>query len=157
VTVPANYDDVAMNVEPGPLNMAADGIQDAAEGVVAALNTINKTLEELHLGWDGASAAEAKDFSSKWLAAMTGMFGTSKDPKKGVMNQVIIALKAAVGNYSNAEDKIGLMFMSFEAMLISGSQTQTPDTTPIPAGQSGTFDMSSTAITEIDWTGIPGS
>jgi hypothetical protein len=102
VTVPASYDGVTMNVEPGLLNTAADGIQDAAQGVVA-LNTINKTVNELHLGWDGASAAEAKDFAS------------------------------------------------------SGSMTQTPDTTPLPAGSSGTFDMSSTAITEINWTGIPGS
>jgi Proteins of 100 residues with WXG len=157
VTVPGNYDAVTMNVEPGPLNMAADGIQDSAEAVVTALNTINKALNELHLGWDGASAAEAKDFANKWHNAMIGMFGTSKDPKKGVMNQVIIALKAAVGNYSNAEEGIEKMFMNFDAMLISGSQTQTPDTTPLPAGPSGTFDMSSTAITEINWTGIPGS
>ena len=157
MTVPASYDDVSMNVEPMPLSTVANGIQDSAQGIVAALSTINKSLEELHLGWDGASAAEAKDFASKWLDAMTGMFGTSKDPKKGVMNQVIIALKSAVGNYSNAEEQIEIMFMNFDAMLFSGSQTQTPDTTPIPAGPSGTFDMSSTAITEINWTGIPGS
>jgi uncharacterized protein YukE len=157
VTVPANYDGVTMNVEPLPLSTVANGVQDSAEGIVAALNTINKSLEELHLGWDGASAAEAKDFANKWQDAMTGMFGTHKDPKKGVMNQVIIALKTAVGNYSNAEEAIEMMFMNFDAMLISGSMTQTPDTTPLPAGPSGTFDMSSTAITEINWTGISGS
>jgi hypothetical protein len=157
VTVPASYDGVTMSVEPGPLDFVAEGIKDSALAIVTALNTINKTLNDLHLGWDGASATEAKDFANKWQAAMIGMFGTGKDPKKGVMNQVIIALKSAVGNYSNAESNVVMLFMNFDASLISGSLTPTPDTTPLPSGPSGTFDMSSTAITEINWTGLPGS
>jgi hypothetical protein len=45
---------------------------------------------------------------------MTGTFGTSKGPEGGVMNQVLLA---------------------------SSSTPQTPDTTPIPARASGTFDV----------------
>jgi hypothetical protein len=161
VTVPASYDGVIMNVEPPALNTAADKIQASAQSVVAALSTINTALNELHLGWDGASAAEAKDFANKWQDAMTGMFGTSADPKKGVMNQVLIALKSAVGNYSNTEENIGKMFINFDLMLLTPTNPPPdpppPDTVPLPAGTSGTFDMSSTAITEINWTGLPGS
>jgi hypothetical protein len=157
VTIPDSYDGVSLSVEPGPLNFAADGIQDSAQRVVDALNTINKTLNELQLSWDGKTAAEAKDFAQQWHDAMTGMFGTSKDPKKGVMNQVIVALKSAVGNFSNGENQVVMMFLSLQSALIAGALAPTDDTAPIPAGVSGTFDMRLTAITEIGWTGIPGS
>jgi uncharacterized protein YukE len=153
VSVPADYDDVAMSVEPGPMYSAAVDIQLNAQSVVAALNTINQTLADLKLSWDGTSADEAQDFAHQWQDAMTGMFGTSKDAKKGVMNQVIVALKSAVGNYSNAENHVVNMFLTLQSAISSSALAQGPDTTPLPAGASGTFDMSLTAITEIDWTG----
>jgi hypothetical protein len=157
VTVPAEYDAVSMSVEPGPISFAADGIQDSAQRIVAALNTVNKTLSGLKLSWDGKSAAEAQDFARQWQDAMTGMFGGGKDPKRGVMNQVIIALKSAAGNYSNGELGVVTMFYGLLTAIGSSAQAAGPDTAPLPAGASGTFDMSLTAITEISWTGIPGS
>jgi uncharacterized protein YukE len=157
VTIPANYDGVSMSIEPGPLNFAADGIQDSAQSVVHALDTINKTLNDLQLSWDGKSAAEAHDFADRWQDAMTGMFGTKKDAKKGVMNQVIIALKTAVGNFSNGENGAVNMFLGLQSSISGGALAQTSETSPIAAGASGTFDMSLTAITEINWTGLPGS
>jgi hypothetical protein len=157
VTVPTNYDGVSMSVEPGPLNFAADGIQDSAESIVNALNTINKTLNELQLSWDGKSATEAKDFARQWQDAMTGMFGTKKGAKKGVMVQVLIALKTAVGNFSSGENGVVKMFLGLQTAISGSAMAQTPETSPIAAGASGTFDMSLTAITEIDWTGLPGS
>jgi uncharacterized protein YukE len=152
VTVPASYDNVTLSVEPGPLMMAADMIKDAADSTIAALNTIGNTLDDLQLGWDGTTAAEAKDFSDQWLAAMNGMFGTTKNPQNGVMNQVIAALMSEAGNASSAENSIVQMFASLQAMLAgSALSTPAPDTAPMPAGTSGTFDMSLTAITEINW------
>jgi hypothetical protein len=158
VTVPASYDNVTLSVEPGPLMMAADMIKGAADDVVAALNTINSTLNDLQLGWDGTTAAEAQDFADQWLAAMTGMFGTSKDPNSGVMNQVITALMSEVGNASSGENSIVQMFATLQAILTAGAlSTPAPDTAPLPAGTGGTFDMSLTAITEINWGGASGS
>ena len=157
MTVPASYDGVSLSVEPGPLMFAADLIQDNAQSIVAALNTINTTLNGLQLGWDGATAAEAQDFANQWQAAMTGMFGSSNDPKSGVINQVLIAMMSAVGNYSNGENAVVSMFSSLHSMLSASGAGQTPDTAPIPAGTSGTSDPSMTAITEINWSGTPGS
>jgi uncharacterized protein YukE len=158
VTVPASYDNVTLSVEPGPLMMAADAVQDAANAVVDALNTINKTLNALQLGWDGTTAAEAQDFSNQWLAAMNGMFGTTSNPNSGVINQVITALLGAVGNASNGENTVVQMFAGLQASLIAGAlATPAPATAPLPAGTGGTFDMSLTAITEINWGGASGS
>jgi Proteins of 100 residues with WXG len=157
VTVPASYDGVSMSVEPGPLYFAAGLIKDNAQSIVAALNTINSTLNDLQLGWAGATAAEAQDFADQWKAAMTGMFGSSNDPSSGVINQVFIAMMSAAANYSNGENSVVRMFSSLQSMLSASDAAQTPDTTPIPAGTSGTPDPSLTAITEINWSGNPGS
>lgn len=153
MTVPADYDGVTMTVEPGPLQMSADMIEDAAEDIVAALNSINTTLSNLQLGWDGNTAAEAQDFSNQWMAAMTGMFGSESDPQSGVMNQVIIALLTAAGNCSSAENAIVKMFGTLSSEL--GSSSSGSGTGPIAAGTTVT-DPTLTAVAETTWTSIPG-
>jgi hypothetical protein len=155
VTVPANYDAVTLAVEPGPLMMGALMVQDAVQDVGNALTAIDNTLNGLQLGWDGTTAAEAQDFNTQWQAAMRGLFGTDQDPKSGVMNQVIIALMTAVGDSSNAENSIVQMMAALQAALTAGALSNSSPTTPIAAGTGGTFDMSLTAITEINFSGTP--
>lgn len=155
MTVPANYDAVTMIVEPGPLMQRATAIKDSVQDIGTALTTLENTLDALQLGWDGNTSAEAQDFNTQWLAAMKGLFGTDKDPSKGVMNQVIITLITAVGDNSNAENSIVQMMAALQGALTAGALSDSDPTTPIAAGTGGTFDMSLTAITEINFSGTP--
>lgn len=155
MTVPANYDAVTMFVEPGPLMFEALMIQSAAQDIGNALNTLAGALSSLQLGWDGTTAAEAQDFANQWIAAMNGLFGTDKNPQSGVMNQVVIALMTAVGDASSAENSIVQMMAAMQAALTAGALSSSSPTATIPAGTSGTFDMSLTAITEINFSGTP--
>jgi hypothetical protein len=153
VTVPANYDAVTMSVEPGTLNFAADSIEDATNSIISALNTIGNTLSHLHLSWNGDASSEAQDFATQWMSAMTGLFGSESNPQSGVINQVIIALLTAAGNYSSAEESLTTMFTQL-ASAISAGPSGGSDTAPIPAGTDAP-DASLSAVAEINWTAVP--
>jgi hypothetical protein len=142
-----------MSVEPGPLNFAADSIGDATNGIVSALNTIGTTLSGLQLSWNGDAASEAQDFANQWMSAMTGLFGSDSNPQSGVMNQVIIALLTAAGNYSSSEESITSMFTQLASAIPAGSGGGS-DTAPIPAGTDAP-DASLSAVAEINWTSVP--
>jgi hypothetical protein len=153
VTVPANYDAVTMSVEPSTLNFAADSIEDATNSIISALNTIGNTLSRLQLSWNGDAASEADDFANQWMSAMTGLFGSDTNPQSGVINQVIIALLTATGNYSSSEESITTMFNQLASAISAGSGDGS-DTAPIPAG-TDTPDASLSAVAEINWTSVP--
>jgi uncharacterized protein YukE len=158
MTVPASYDAVTMTVNPGLLQMSGDMIQDAAEDIVTALNTIDNTLSNLQLGWAGQTAQEAEDFGDQWMAAMTGLFGNANNPKSGVMDQVIVALLTAAGNFSNAEDAVISMFGQLAMGIVNGSSGSSgSDTDPIlaPTGTAAQPDGNLSAVGEIGWTSIP--
>lgn len=152
MTVPASYDTVTMTVEPGFLNFAADMIEGSTNNIISALNTIGNTLTGLQLSWNGASASEAQDFANQWMNAMTGLFGSQANPQSGVINQVIIALLTAAGNYSSGEESITQMFTQLSSSIPAASGGS--DTAPIPAG-TDTPNGNLSAIAEINWTAIP--
>jgi hypothetical protein len=153
VTVPANYDAVTMTVDPFQLNSAATSIESSANSVITALNTIGNTLGGLELSWNGQAASEAQDFANQWMNAMTGLFGSESSPQSGVINQVIIALLTAAGNYSSAEEGITPMFTEFSGTVWGGSSGGS-DTATIPAG-SDPPNGNLSAVAEINWTAIP--
>jgi hypothetical protein len=152
MTVPANYDAVTMSVEPGTLNFAADSIEDATNSIISDLNTIGNTLTGLHLSWNGDAASEAQDFANQWMNAMNGLFGSDSNPQSGVMNQVIIALLTAAGNYSSTEESLTSMFTQLASAISAPSGGS--DTAPIPAGTDAP-DASLSAVAEINWTSVP--
>jgi len=150
--LPNDYNFATMSVEPGPINFGSDMINDSVQSIVDALNAINGALSDLKLGWAGQTAAEARDFSDQWKNAMTGLFGSGSGGQSGaphgVMNQVIVALRTASGNFSNAEIAITQMFKQLSGGLASSNAA---DTDPIPAGPT-VYDPSQTAVAEINWT-----
>jgi uncharacterized protein YukE len=143
-----------MTINPGSLMMDADFVQGSANSIVGALNTIANTLSGLALGWDGTSAREARDFAQQWKNAMTGLFGTPDDPMTGVINQLMIALAKAAGNFSNAELAITNMFVQLIAALGNISPPGSDNTSPIPPGTTIT-DPKSSAVSETSWSAIP--
>jgi uncharacterized protein YukE len=152
VTVPAEYNAVSLSMTPSEVSDTGLALGLAADEVISALNSINTTLGNLELGWAGTTATEAKDFVDQWTAAMTNLFGSQKDASGGVLNQAIITLTTAAGNYSDAEQSIVTMFNSLSSSLASATGGGS-DTTPIPAGNSIT-DGSQSAVGESDWTAL---
>lgn len=159
MTIPADYNAVSMRVTPSELSTAADAIKSLVGLVANELTSIGDTLTNLELGWDGSTAAEAKSFSSQWMAAMTELFGppdgssghSGQASYPGVLNAVVTGLEAAAGNYSAAESAIESMFGALSSQLGAAGQGSGQD--PIPAGTSIT-DGSLSAVGEINWTAI---
>lgn len=152
MTVPAAYDAVAMTINPGLINLTADGVTGAAEAIVTALNTIGDTMSGLQLSWVGDAADEAQDFASRWKTAMNGMFGPPDNPKAGLINQAVVALLTAAGNYSSCEEALTKMFTDFNSGLGAGGSGSGTD--PIPAGTMAPNGNQS-AVAEINWTALP--
>ena len=165
MTVPAEYNAVSLIISPTEIYDAGLNVQTAAEDVINALKTINDTLDALQLGWDGTTAAEAKDFSDQWTAAMTNLFGDDSKGKgastttttgtagMGVLSQVIETLLTAGGNYGSAEGNVTSMFTSLSSGLsVAGGGSD--DTAPMPPG-SPVSDGTLSSVGEINWTALP--
>lgn len=153
MTIPANYDAVTMTVNPRNMNSDANQIEDSANNIISALNTIGNTLSGLQLSWNGTAASEAQDFANQWMNAMTGLFGSQSNPQSGVINQVIVALLTAAGNNSSAEEGITQMFTQFSGAIWTSSGGGS-DTATIPPGTDSPNGNLS-AVAEINWTATP--
>jgi hypothetical protein len=156
VTVPANYNAVSLTIAPTMVYQTGLNLKTTVSDIVDALTSIGNTLTDLQLGWDGATAAEAKDFASQWTACMTNLLGNG-DPNAtganmGVLNQAIAALITAGGNYGAAEQSVQSMFTSLSSQLTGPGGGS--DTAAIPPGSSLT-DGSLSAVGEINWTATP--
>ncbi len=156
MSVPDSYNDVDnISMEPGPLQFIADVITSGAEDIASALDTINETLSSLQLGWAGKTASEAQDFASQWIKAMTALFGSSKDPKSGLLNQVAIGLLTAIGNDSGSEESITSMFSQLVNAIPVYNPNATPDNTAAIPPSGTALGATSTAIAEINWWVTP--
>jgi uncharacterized protein YukE len=148
--VPADYSAITLTVVPTELATAATIVDAAVTEVVTCLNSIDDTLNGLELGWNGSTAAEAKDFGDQWAAAMAQMFGTKGHASDGVLNMVIFALKSSANNYNAAEDAIVGMFSKFGATFVpSGAD----GTGPIAAGDT-IANGSLSAVGESNWSAL---
>jgi uncharacterized protein YukE len=151
--VPSDYSEITMTVSPTMITQAATIVEAAVTEIVNCLNSIDDTLGDLKLGWDGNTAAEAHDFTTKWTAAMTQMFGTKGNASSGVLNLVIFGLKSAANNYDAAETGIINMFSTFGNAFAPTGQSG-DSTAVIPAGNT-IADGTLTAVSETDWSSIP--
>jgi hypothetical protein len=154
MTVPAEYNDVSLSISPTGIYDIGLNVKTTGEEVISALQKINNTLNDLQLGWNGTSAAEAKDFADQWTAAMTNLFGDGSGDSSGagVLNQVIATLLTAGGNYGAADGNVASMFNSLASGL-SAPGGGGPDSAPIPAGGPLT-DGSLSSVGETGWTAI---
>jgi|HubBroStandDraft_1064217.scaffolds.fasta_scaffold26802_4 hypothetical protein len=157
MTIPADYNAATLHIVPWDVYNAGQIVQNAAEDIIGALTVIGDTLNKLQLGWVGTSAAEAKSFGDEWTAAMTNLFGSNADPSSGVLNQVIVTLFTAAGNYTASEQAITSMFASMASSLPSPYARTLASDAPAPAEGPGVSvtDGSMSAVGEIGWTSTP--
>src|ERR1700759_5537749 len=86
-----------LSIKAGPL-----GIQNTAKQIVGLvtdilndLQDVYNALDQLNLSWYGKSQQEANSFNQRWKTAIATLFGTTKNPEKGVLNQLTMALALA--------------------------------------------------------------
>ncbi|MFI7102503.1 WXG100 family type VII secretion target [Streptomyces sp. NPDC050161] len=127
-----------------------DGQGGLVGDISTQVSTIFSTLQELELGWAGATQAEAEDFFTRLEACMTTAFGNEKNPeseKTSVIARTAQALSASGANYLHAEDVIIKEFTDFSNQMNgNGSSSPQPDDGVIHGTAFG--DPSVTAISE---------
>jgi hypothetical protein len=105
--IPELYDDpgIVIDVNPDGMFQAVTGPMTAhGKEVADCINEIVKIWNGLKLGWMGRTADEVRDFSERWTASITQLFGTPDDPKSGALSVIGNAVASAAGNYGQAED-----------------------------------------------------
>ena len=128
---PSNYDSAGLfiRVDPNTLYSYATGdMVNEAKAVAGAIDSIVNIWNNLQLGWAGASAAEAQDFSKRWVQAVQQLFGTGDQPDSGAFPKLANAVATASVNYGEAEDTVQKMFQSLTDGLNAPPGTPGPPT-----------------------------
>jgi uncharacterized protein YukE len=128
------------------LQDTSNKLTSLATGIANQLEDIINTLDDLSLSWVGQSQQLENTYNQEWQAAVATLFGTSKNPEKGVLVQVASALASAAGNYAAGEYWGQGAYLQFMIGLTSGggNTSSPPPASPVtnPLGQTVT------AITE---------
>lgn len=133
MTLPANWDSSSITVDPSGLNSAAEAVQTSSTNIYNYLTDINNSLSNLQLSWTGESASVANEFNTRWVNAMTALYGPSTDPGKGIMNILNDGLQMAAQNYSNNESSVANMFNQF------AGKGSAPSTKPVTDQVTNTY------------------
>jgi hypothetical protein len=131
VEPPSNYDNanIMIRVDPNTLYAcAAVDMTQESQVIVDAINSIVGIWNNLRLGWAGATADQAQDFSNRWLSAVNAFFGTKDNPEDGAFPRIIDAVLTAADNYGQAEDTNVQMFRALADELNSPPSTPPPPT-----------------------------
>ncbi|MEV4346915.1 hypothetical protein AB0J83_20860 [Actinoplanes sp. NPDC049596] len=76
------------------------------EELVGALSKINDALNDLQISWAGEAKAEADKLLDRYDVVSTAIFGTAKEPEKGVLNRLVAGLGHAASSYNSHEKVI---------------------------------------------------
>lgn len=128
---PGNYNDfgIMLKVDPNTLfGYATADMPAEAESIAGSIGNIVNIWNDLKLGWAGTSADEAQDFSNRWNAAITKLFGTEDDPESGAFPKIARAVGYAAINFGETEDVVAKMFASLSEGLAAPPGTPQPPT-----------------------------
>lgn len=126
-----DYDGAEMDVGPRSMDGTAKRLQSIAQGIADALARIQTTLDGLVLdGWQGKSQQEATNLNTRWMMAMTHLFGTTDKPGDGVLNAIADGVEGAAQNYGTAESGLTDLWNSWSGKFSDtggdGDKNQTP-------------------------------
>lgn len=140
--VPQNYDAVKMSISPTDLYNTAQQIKKILDDVSSQLDHISNSFQSLQLSWVGSSSSLAQEYNDRIDAASDALFGTAKDPSKGVFNRVLAGMLGASQNYDQTEQWVATALNQF------ANPSATKDTSG-PLGEPGaTPTPQTTAIVE---------
>lgn len=98
----AGHGHLAMSI--GELHtLAKQTIMGRVDDLVDALDTIAKSLEHLEISWFGDAKNEAQQLLDRWTAVSESLFGTKKEPEKGVLARLAGGVQNASFAYNQSE------------------------------------------------------
>jgi hypothetical protein len=83
--------------------LAKHTLMNQIDDLVSALDTIAKTLEDLEISWAGDEKDEAVRLLDRFSDVSASIFGTKKDPEKGVLARIAGGLQNAAYSYNQTE------------------------------------------------------
>jgi hypothetical protein len=83
--------------------LAKHTLMTQVDDLVSALDTIAKTLENLEISWAGDEKNEAVKLLDRFSDVSASVFGTKKDPEKGVLARIAGGLQNAAYSYNQTE------------------------------------------------------
>lgn len=111
--VPQNYDVVKMSVSPIDLYNTAGQVKSILDDVSSQLDHISGAFQSLQLDWTGDSSSLAQEYNDRITTASDALFGTAKDPGKGVFNRVLAGMMGASQNYDQIEQWVASALNQF--------------------------------------------
>ena len=105
--------------------LAKHTIVQKIDDLTNALEIIAKTLEGLELGWAGEAKNEAQRLLDRWSDVSGAIFGTKKDPDKGVVARLAGGLVNATFSYNQTENLVESSWAKLRddlTMILAGSQ-----------------------------------
>lgn len=140
----ANYDQVAkFSASPDEVANHGKRILSLADEAAHSILRITDSFNSLHVAWAGKTKEEAEDFGKRWTTVMTELFGTEKNPEKGVLNAMGGGVMAVAALFSVTERAITHSFGAFRNALAAPDKNGNSDTPP-----QDVTDVTSTAVTE---------
>jgi uncharacterized protein YukE len=140
--VPTTSDYAAWTIvySPQQIQDTSNKLKSLTKDIVNHMENILNTLDGLNLSWVGQAQQLENTYNQEWQAAVSTLFGTAKDPGKGVLVQLASALATAAANYATAEFSGADAYLQFVVALTSGggSSSSPPPATPVtnpPGGQ----------------------
>jgi hypothetical protein len=131
--VPQNYDVVKLSISPTDLYNTFQKVKAILDDVSTQLDNIGNTFQGLELSWTGSSSSLAQEYNDRINAATDALFGTTKNPGKGVFNRVLAGMLGASQNYDQTEQWVASALNQFanpSAAKDAGGAAGQPGQTP---------------------------
>jgi hypothetical protein len=142
MAITADYDHVGtFTADPVTLTTRGNNLKDLGQAVADSIDRINKTWNDLKLGWMGDTADEAKAFVDRWNVVMGELFGSDEHPEKGALNEIVTGVLTTAWIFGQTEHTLAEFFNDFKNGLAGGGG---PSDTP----PSSVTDTTNTAVTE---------
>lgn len=139
-----NYDQVAeFSVAPDMIAEHGRQILNLADEAAHSIMRIVDSFKRVEVGWAGDTKKEVKDFNDRWAAVMTELFGTEKNPEKGILPAMAGGVQGVAGLFSATERAIVDSFGQFLGALSETGSDGDSDTPP-----PSITDATKTAVTE---------
>jgi uncharacterized protein YukE len=139
--VPTTSDYAAWTIvySPQQIQDTSNKLKSLTKDIVNHMENILNTLDGLNLSWVGQAQQLENSYNQAWQAATATLFGTSKDPGKGVLVRLASALATAAANYASAEFSGEGAYLQFIMSVGSGGGSSSPppatSVTNPPGGQ----------------------
>lgn len=141
------YDTRKLSLPAIDINDAHTTVNNHVTDMINSISAISDAIT--NIPWDGISQQDMEHVYDRWSAAITNLLGTEKDPSKGSMNIVLVALAQAARNYAQAETQLQTAFNKMAVAISANSSGAAASPTSVLVHDNGDKNAPSTFVEEI--------